>query len=519
MNLASRPTSDFGQPESGHRIRYVEVVEIHGSGSQPVEVEQLFWNGTTYVKESIGFRVGDATLAGSVEVGDKFWVIWRNDSRRWEKISGSGSSGGFLEVVVDKADSGQDPGDPVPQAHLGTDGYRYFSATIVGGGDQYWIRYVDTERLNAHWWLAALGHHICLTTPFTFNPQDDATPSGPDDERPVVVLDAPEAEHWPGKATSDFTPCDPTTEPPTPGSGTVRIYKRNVAGNIESIDVVSGALTFCDRIIKSGETVNVLGWQNRYLVVPLLDNRVSIELGDPPVLLHDQWADTESAQEPVDSPDCAVDTLVTSFRNDSKDDRIIVETIDSDADPDDKKERLFLGRPGRFAIVEGSPLRVFDDHVTTGDYEAFLADQELSPELRQFQPVEIGYALTGEAFDCDAEIKWWTRKGTSSPGSFSACSSGGILYDSENECYYVDPDYIIETTLVYFEGDTLYVNDEPLTKVTINSVECEGSELYVEDGQLKLKLRLKSVEVYGIAGSTTDCILPIDGFGDCPEPA
>jgi len=134
------------------------------------------------------------------------------------------------------------------------------------------------------------------------------------------------------------------------------------------------------------------------------------------------------------------------------------------------------------------------------DTTAFDADQALSPELQTLQPVYLGYDFDGTA--CSEKIIGWTAK---SSGTINYCVDGGIEYDSMNDCYYVDPVYITDTTLVYFDTATLYINSEGFTKNTIKSI--DSCSLTIESGELKLVINYTSHQVYSIPGSTgsTEC--------------
>ena len=403
----------------------------------------------------------------------------------------------YTVVSVDKESGGQSAGDPVVNTNVDASGNRYWSATA--GTTKMWIRYYDNQQPSrTHYSLRALSEHVVWISGGYFDPEiDDPAGNGAvNDPRPVVLLNAPNEGTWVGKVTTDFTAADKTTEPPTPGTGNVRIYRRTSTGALEAIAIVA-ARTLTKQILKVGDLVDVYEFQNWYVCSPVDDKLVAVNDSDEPAYLHEQWADTEDAQEASTSGSCYHGTLVENFRDNTQDELVVFEAIDFSGDI---KERAHIAHPGRTAIIEGWPLGWLDDTFELTDTTAFDADQALSPELQTLQPVYLGYDFDGTA--CSEKIIGWTAK---SSGTINYCVDGGIEYDSMNDCYYVDPVYITDTTLVYFDTATLYINSEGFTKNTIKSI--DSCSLTIESGELKLVINYTSHQVYSIPGSTgsTEC--------------
>lgn len=437
-------------------------------------------------------------------IGDEIWAI--RDVAVYDDTSSHathgqvdwllyqiGAGGEFVVVEIDEASMSQDVGDTRLYQWTDSLGYKYFSVTLRDGLTKYWLRSIDTERKNEPYWLPVEGDRVCFLSSATFNPDTDAIEEGgPDDERTVVIADHLVTGDWLGKITTDFTAADPSTDPPTPGTGFVQRYYYDEDDNLVELGAPVEAITYATRELKAAATdvipelVSVRENFNHYEVIPLQDGRVSIDgETDPLDFLHVQWADTENGQEPAEPGYCPPLTLIETFRDDTLDDRIIVETIDSAADAADKKERMHIAFPGRFALVEEGPLKFFDEHVEEGDYNAFIADQ--ASETPTLQPVFVGFPDT---IDCEAQIVWWTAKGGSSTTTI-----------------YVDPEYIYE------EGDLppIYIvppGESPilLTPLTaITNLRCSWS---IEAGIPKLTLTYDEINVWGTAGAvdqTTEC--------------
>lgn len=100
-----RPHDQFGNHEGGPHIRYVQQYATDSHPSQPVQVHLLKWDGFTFVGYGLPFRIGDTTTPDQIGSGDRFWIVWRSDSKRWYPVSGS-QAGSDLPAISIRNDSG-----------------------------------------------------------------------------------------------------------------------------------------------------------------------------------------------------------------------------------------------------------------------------------------------------------------------------------------------------------------------------------------------------------------------------
>ncbi|MGD9632199.1 MAG: hypothetical protein AB7G28_20630 [Pirellulales bacterium] len=104
--MNTRKRNDFGSHDAQQHIRYVEVYTIDDpeEEEQPVQVKALRWDGDSYEVYGEAFRVGGTSLAGEVAAEERFWIVWRRDSQRWERLTaGTGQAFQVIRGVTTAA--------------------------------------------------------------------------------------------------------------------------------------------------------------------------------------------------------------------------------------------------------------------------------------------------------------------------------------------------------------------------------------------------------------------------------
>jgi hypothetical protein len=83
---------EFGQPQSPYTVWRVELTSTLDAGGSAT-AKRIYLRAEEYQTSDAEITVWDANESVSGSSGDKFYVVWMADSRRWEILTGGG--GGF----------------------------------------------------------------------------------------------------------------------------------------------------------------------------------------------------------------------------------------------------------------------------------------------------------------------------------------------------------------------------------------------------------------------------------------